>query len=337
MAKTQSKMKAVEYDLNRPVIEKGSHPVETGDYQAPTNEIVNLLEAVCDWITDRVTGAVIYGRPRLGKTKMIEFMVKNIPVILEEELPIYHIVSLHPKIAKEEEFIETILCDMKHMFALTGKVAAKRQRLITFLEERGKSNRLRTVVLFIDEAQCLEYEHYTWLMDYYNKLERDKVTLILFLVGQAQLNAQKTIFQREHADQIVARFMIEEYPFSGIRTEEDIRAFLECYDERSEFPSESGWSFTRYYFPEAFATGERLANFAKEVKKIFETLRQKHSIKGKFEIPMHYMVRAVKTILVKHGYGSPNYCGWLSNADWENAIIRSQYVVSEQRGKGSEA
>ncbi|NRF95093.1 hypothetical protein HQN89_29835 [Paenibacillus frigoriresistens] len=74
--------------------------------------------------------------------------------------------------------------------------------------ELAKQNSRRLVVLFIDEAQCLDEQHYEWLIDYFNKLEKLQITLTVFLVGQEQLNSQKTIFSRGNTDQIIQRFIL---------------------------------------------------------------------------------------------------------------------------------
>jgi type II secretory pathway predicted ATPase ExeA len=322
-------------DVKRPDLPKGSHPVITDDYQVPTNEIVRVLSSVSRWIELRTTGATIYGRPRLGKTWMIKYLVKNIPLVFNQPIPVHHIVNIHSKIAKEEELIETILTDMSHDLALVGKLSSKRQRLIDFLASQAVATSRRVVILFIDEAQCLGPNHYDWLSDYYNKLDKMKITLTVFLVGQEQLHSQKVVFAREHSDQIIERFMLEEYHFSGIKTLEDIQIFLRCYDEASEFPPNSGWTFTRYFFPEAFAAGERLQNFAKDIFEIFIALRQKQNIKGTFEIPMQYIVKAIKIIFLDYGRDSPSHTEWISKSQWLLAIQKSNYIASEQRKKVS--
>ncbi|MCU6795597.1 hypothetical protein OB236_26135 [Paenibacillus sp. WQ 127069] len=218
---------------------------------------------------------------------MIEYLIENISKVIGEEIPIFHIISLHPKIVKEEEFIETILYDMKYKFAFNGKLVPKRERLMNFMLERGTSNRYKVVVSLIDEAQCLTEQRYEWLMDYYNKLQKEKTLLLTYLVGLQQLSAQKIIFKSANADQIVERFMTMEHKFFGIRSEEDIQTLLTCYDDpdKSEYPAGNGWSFTRYYFPEAYATGSRLADFSSTVYALLKSVRQKEKIKTAFEIP----------------------------------------------------
>ncbi|MEK4510803.1 MULTISPECIES: ATP-binding protein [Paenibacillus] len=334
MGRAMKKSNSIEPELQlteRPNIPPGSHPVEIDDYQIPTNEIMKIFKSVSRWIQLRITGAVIYGRPRLGKTWMIKYLKNKIPTHLGVDLPIHHIVSLHAKIAKEEEFIESLLSDMDHAFALAGKVGAKRQRLLKFLEQQGCTNSLRMVVLFIDEAQCLDSLHFEWLMDYYNKLDLLRVTLVVFLVGQPQLYTQKTIYSRGHEDQIIQRFMIEEHKFNGLKNEMDIKSCLISFDERSEYPKDSGWSFTRYYFPEAFTVGERLQNFSKDIHDLYVELRTKYNIKGPFEIPMKHMIIAIKIIFVDHGMNSDKPLHWVTTKHWKEAILKTNYIASEQR------
>ncbi|CAM2769377.1 hypothetical protein PASE110613_00075 [Paenibacillus sediminis] len=220
---------------------------------------------------------------------------------------------------------------MGHDFAFTGKTSVKRNRLIAFLHQQGNANRYRIVLLFIDEAQCLEQLYYEWLIDYYNKLDKLNITLVLILVGQEQLNAQQLVFSHGQADQIIQRFMIEEHKFIGIRTLEDIHVCLKCYDELSEFPAGSGWSFTRYYFPEAFAAGERLQNYSKEIFEIFTTLRQQYNLKGVFEIPMQHMTMAIKIVLLDYGKNSSKPQNWISKKIWIDSILKTNYIISEQR------
>ncbi|MEK3915683.1 hypothetical protein [Paenibacillus sp. FSL H7-0331] len=82
-------------------------------------------------------------------------------------------------------------------------------------------------------------------------------------------------FKTANADQIVEHFMTMEHKFFGIRSEEDIQTLLTCYvdPDKSEYPAGSGWSFTRYYFPEAYATGSRLADFSSTVYALLKSVR----------------------------------------------------------------
>lgn len=71
--------KQVNSDTLRPFIPKGTHPVETGKYLISTNEIDRMYQTVLQWIENRMPGAIIYGRPRLGKTRAITYLMNCLP------------------------------------------------------------------------------------------------------------------------------------------------------------------------------------------------------------------------------------------------------------------
>ena len=48
------------------------HPIERRDYLLTTPAIKALFDHVCEWVDFAIPGAIIAGRPRLGKTRAIE-------------------------------------------------------------------------------------------------------------------------------------------------------------------------------------------------------------------------------------------------------------------------
>jgi hypothetical protein len=61
----------IKIEGERPFVPKGSHPIETGRYLLATNQIIRLHDNLVRWIENRAPGGIIYGRPRLGKTRAI--------------------------------------------------------------------------------------------------------------------------------------------------------------------------------------------------------------------------------------------------------------------------
>ena len=118
-----------------------------------------------------------------------------------------------------------------------------------------------TVLIFCDEAQRYNENEYEWLRDVHDALDRQQIKRFTFLVGQQELLAQKTALQVAGKTQIVARLMVEELPFYGIRNAEDVATCLNGYDQTA-YPEGSGWSFTRFYTPQAFDAGYRLVSDA---------------------------------------------------------------------------
>lgn len=97
--------------------------------------------------------------------------------------------------------------------------------------------------------------------------------------------------------QIIGIFMVHEYKYTGIKEVANLRYCLEGYDEGSEFPERSGWSYTRYFFPEQFDRGLRLADSADELLEVFIELQQEEGLRATTEIPMQYLTLTIDYIL----------------------------------------
>jgi hypothetical protein len=318
----------IEVPRPRPFIPKGSHPIETGRYLLATNEIIRLHQTVSRWIENRAPGGIIYGRPRLGKTRAINYLMHDLPSEFGKQMPIFHMCCRQYKNPNESSFFEDILKDIGHALPSTGKANQKRDRVLRFLLECGEASGQHRIVLFIDDAQRLFEIQYGWLMDIYNELDRAGISLTVILVGQTELIHQRSAFLQAKKAQIIGRFMVHEYKFTGIKSIHDIRACLIGYDSISEFPQDSGWSFVRYFFPEAFETGFRLENCAEDILHAFAALRQEEGLLKAIEIPMQYFTLTVEYVLRRFGVNG-DFTSSITVNHWKEAILNSGYIQAE--------
>jgi len=318
---------SLEYN-DRPFIPAGTHQLVQDKYLLPTNEIMNLYKKVAEWIEDRASGAIIYGLQRRGKTEAIKYVRDKLKEQYNDELPVVFVPAKHKFTANEEVFYELLLLWSGHHFPFAGKKNHKFDRLAKFLLDKGESSKFKQVVLFIDEAQALLEAHYKWLIDIYNYLNEYKVKLIVILVGQQQLKGNKNLYVEDGAYHIVGRFMIKEHQLSGVKSVDDLRVCLKGYDNH-EYPQGSGWSFTRYYYPEAYAAGERLAKCASTLFEAFATVRQENGLGGKMEIGMQDLTSTIKYALVKYGADSREKKYWIDLDIWIECVRRSGYIDSE--------
>lgn len=335
--KTQGNLKELlstsvdSYDrkFRRPVLPKGCHPIETGKYDIPTNEINKLYEKVKESIEDRLPGTVVHGRPRLGKTRAIAYLMKALPLDFDR-LPIFSLLCREHSKASEDVFFTEILKDIGHGFYNSRNAVLKRERLLKFLLEQADVAGQNRIVFFIDDAQRLHDIQYGWLMDISNELDRFGINLTVFLVGQNELLNQRSVFFEEEKYQIIGRFMVEPYRFYGIRTIEDLHECLLCYDEGAYYPHDSDWSFTRYYFPDAFERDEgfRLSLYSEQLFNVFVSLRQEAGISKSLEIPMQYVTRTIEHALKRFGCEGRDVEELNINI-WKKAIKSSGYIEAE--------
>jgi hypothetical protein len=248
--------------ITRPFVPAGTHPIETGRYLIGTVEISRLYEVVTQWIENRIPGGIVYGRPRLGKSRALSFLMHILPADYNNRLSIYDLSSYQSKSPTERSFYEDLLSGVGHDLAFRGSTSEKRVRLVRYLIEQGIRLENRRIVFFMDDAQRLSELQYNCLMDIYNDLDKAGIQLTVILVGQPELLHQRSAFIRTKKTQIVGRFMTQDHEFTGIQNLEDLKYCLTGFDQESEYPVGSGWSFTRYFFPEAFNDGHRLEHEA---------------------------------------------------------------------------
>ena len=276
-------------------IDPALHPIETGNYRIATPAIQTFYELIGRCLRYRITGALAYGPPRIGKTRAIEYL----RLLLSETHPkitTYHAQAEHKPRHAEGPFFANLLEAVGYPEPDSGSNPAKRMRLVNKIKEACSRNGSGTVVLFCDEAQRYDENEYEWLRDVHDHLDRLQIRLFTFLVGQQELLAVKTALQRARKTQIVARLMVEELAFHGVCNVGEVATCLAGYDQTS-FPRASDWSFTRFYVPQAVAAGYRLADDAAVLWDAFDHLHHKHGLPGELEIPMESFARAVEIVL----------------------------------------
>lgn len=311
-------------DVPRP-IDPALHPLATGNYRIATPAIQAFYELVTRCLRYRIMGALIYGPSRIGKTRAIEYvrllLARNYPKITS-----YHAQCEHKPRHAEGPFFANLLEAVGDPEPNAGSNPSKRMRLSLRIRQAAASSGSGVVLLFCDEAQRYNENEYEWLRDVHDALDRQQIKLFTFLVGQQELLAQKTGLQVAGKTQIVARLMVDELSFYGIRDAEDVATCLDGYD-RTAFPEGSAWSFTRFYVPKAFDTGYRLAGDAGVLWHAFETAHHRANLPGDLEIPMESFARAVEIVLkeseLKDGLNySPDA------ALWAHAVHHCGYVQS---------
>jgi hypothetical protein len=308
----------------RPV-DPATHPLVTGNYRIATAAIQDFYELETRCLRYRVPGALIYGPSRIGKTRAIEYirllLARNYP-----KISTFHAQCEHKPKHAEGPFLSNLLEAVGYPEPQTGTNTAKRFRLTHKLREAAARAGSGTILLFCDEAQRYNVNEYEWLRDIHDTLDRQQIRLYTFLVGQEELLAKKESLQAAGATQIIARLMVEELPFYGIRDADDVATCLLGYDETC-YPEASAWTFTRFYVPEAFDTNYRLVNDATVLWEAFSAAHHKASLPYKMEIPMEYFVRAVEIVLKdSETRDAPGYSP--APALWAYAVQQCGYVQS---------
>ncbi len=306
------------------------HPVRRRTYRVPTPSIAAFHKLIDECLFMFISGALIHGRPRIGKSYAIEFVRRD----LEQRFPklsIYKMRCTHRQVASENGFFSGLLHAVKHPAQSSASKAALRGRLLHKMRQVAEQKGDDRIVLFADEAQNLREVEYEWLRDLHDDLENNELRLFTFLVGQPQLLAQKSALQAQDKAQIVARFMVEDLAFRGITSAEQCAAVTAAYD-KGEYPDKSGWSYTRFFLPRAHAAGLTLAESGQRLWEAFEDAHVKADLEGPVEVPMKYFTAAIEAALL---LSYPQDCPTLrfDGAFWANMVERSRYVMAQKAAR----
>lgn len=317
------------FPIVRPPVTPGSHPIETTRYTIPTPPIATVQKEVKTWIENRVPGAIIYSKPRTGKTRMIMFLSRQLPVAFGTTLPIAYILCKEYKVASEGVFFGDLLESLGHALWSSGKASAKRHRLIQYLRQKVEQTNQDRLILFLDEAQKLHEPQYDWLIDIYNELDRCNIAVTMLLVGQEdELLAQRNAFHATRKTQILGRFMIHECRLRGLTSQQDIESCLAAY-EGIEFPSESGWSLASYFFPSAYQHAFKLSGSAADLWQAFKATKEAYCLPGPLEVGMQYFCRSVEQVM-KNNATLDDVQPTLSLRMWKEAVENSGFVAADR-------
>lgn len=310
------------------LLHEASHPIFSGRYEIPTVAIANMLSKICDCVECQTPGIIVYGPPRLGKTRAIRCMEQFLPQRLYPTCPVIT-VSCSSHVSSYSYLSESVLKALKHELWDKGKVLQKSLRTVNALMTLAYSANSNRIIVIFDEANNLLETDYESLIDIYNQLDYAGINMTVVLVGTNELYTTKCAFREEGKQQIVGRFMIQEHIFHGLQNIEEMAFALDAYDRKAFFPKGSDCSFVRYFFPDAVADNYTLKSEADTLYKLFYQLRTAGAQLGYIELPMQYFIKTVDICFRKYGKTGEGVF-WPNIEMWKNAISLSGYLEAEK-------
>src|SRR5450755_1887352 len=314
--------------MARRQIETHEHPLLRRNYRVATAAIESFVDLVERCLRVLIPGALVYARPRMGKTHAIDYVCLHLGRARPEVLTLRMSCEHHRSDFEGPFFSALLIAAGATGQVLNTSITNKRQELIRRLRERLAARRGHIVVLFCDEAQRQSRNSYEWLRDVHDQLAYHRIRLITFLIGQPQLLAQKAKFQMQGDEQIVARFMIEQLQFHGIRNAAEAATCLAGYD-KTRYPEGSGPSFTGFFLPKGFAAGLRLEHSGADLWNAFVRAHAQAQLTGTPEIQMDYFTRAIESLLLQ-GVNFDDQALKLDESYWARAVEESGYVSAQR-------
>ncbi len=294
----------------------------------PTKEILDTEAKIKTWITLGACGAIIYGRPRIGKTRCIYHIAEtlksdtcgNVPVIIWN-------LTDHPD--TERNFYASFLMAMGYSCPKSITALFLKERIINTLITMACETPYRRVVLLIDEAWKFHEKDFAWLMDLYNNLIAIDIQLITFMFGTRELRDLKTSLKQCGKDQIIGRFMINEIQYYGIRDEKELSFCLASMDKLhmvSTGYEKLKETLLDFYFPHS--EGKSFFDLAEPYYGAFLKVRERHGIRAA-DIPMKYFIDSFVICLSFYGAYGTNPVSFPEEKELIESIRMSGYGESD--------
>jgi hypothetical protein len=235
------------------------HPILAARAVLPTPAVVATIAIVCKVGRSHRGSAAFWAHPLSGKTSCIRSMEQ----VLAQQFAgcgVFVYEAKKKQVCAEGAFLEDILTTMNYEARLQRSLSGKRDQtmraLYAYAAPRGH------LFFLIDEAQEIHEQELCWLKTLINWLvNRDcRVTVVMF--GQQELLAMREALVTKARSDLDARYTSELYEFENVMNAVDLKIALASCDTGSEYPVESGWSYTQFLWPQAFAHGFRLAEQA---------------------------------------------------------------------------
>ena len=292
-------------------------------FNIPTRAILELKNSVNTWMQNCDCGAIIYGRPRIGKTRAILYITNELKKKYGTELPVY-ILNVTDHVASDKFFYSQLLKAVGSPEMHKGTVLMLKERLLNTLAVASMDTIYKRIVLFIDEAYLLHEKDYIWLMDIYNNLNMLDIQFTVFMFGTYELKQVKTSLCAAKKLQIVGRFMVEEFKFEGVTSVKDTFVCLLNMDKPLNNFLDGEIILTETFFPEAYKDEKRLAKCDTLLWNAFESVIHDNNIVEK-DIPMKYIMTAIIYCLKTYGhYGKGIY--FPDQDAWLDSVAHSGYL-----------
>ena len=225
-------------------------------YTIPTKSILDLQCKVEEWISMNDCGAIIYGESRVGKTRAIRYISTHLREKYSLQLPIYTF-NATDHVSTQKTFYASLLTAIGHEDPHKGTAVQMRQRLVNRIIVNALDTKYRRAILFIDEAYLLSDKEYMWLIDIYNELNLQDILFTVFLFGTKELKCQKTQYIASGKKQIVLRFMVNEFEFTGITNQKDAAICLSSIDKPIYIQGNNQkFILSELFFPLAYNDGQ---------------------------------------------------------------------------------
>lgn len=272
------------------------HPVIREKAILPTPALKNVISLVWSLARKARGSIAFFARPLSGKSSCAKVLRSE----MQRKNPGCGVVILEvveeDRNPAEGRLLSEILNQIDYALPILRDLAGKRTQVHRALF--AKSGNARHLFLIFDEAQEISAKEFAWLKAIINRLVRDDVAVTVVLFGQEELKQSKDRLKSARSD-LEIRFMDHLYELRGLQGVGELRSILESVDSKSEYPDESGISYTQFLLPRFFGAGKRLEALSDHMWKCLNRLRRPGRDK---DVPISIFAAFLAALCIKLRY-----------------------------------
>lgn len=282
-------------DLQDPAVREkllAEHPLINKPYVILTPMIEEAYRIMRERVWLRRTGSYMHSQPRMGKTTCAEMISE----LLLHEFPSIVLSRISAEGGKGDvSLVRDIASSMG--IGLRGRPDYKGllEKVLLFIRAESSAHKGNQFVLMVDEMQNLREADYKVLISIHNRLGMAGIMMTTLGFAQPEINQQRSALLATSARNIIARFLSEPIQFWGCLNSEGLKYILRGYDESKCFPRESKWTYTRFFLPQAYGAGFRLATYTDP---IWASLSTASAALGAGSVPMEHLTRTIENLLL---------------------------------------
>lgn len=250
------------------------HPMLDRRYILDTAAIDSMYGLIFEWAMLRKSGLVFTGRQRNGKTyacfRIIERLEREAPY-----LPVLYMSAERTFNELKDRYFLRQLERLRFPTQSASRRASSQQLFGNFLIAQCMNKGSRSILLFVDEAQCMTIREFSYLLEIWNLMQRDGYQLCTVLVGQPELKQLLASSEETDYQEVKGRFFVQDHAFLAVRSQNELGSLLRQYDEELFYPEKQReWSYSRFFARAPYDAGWRLIDETKALWDALDLARQ---------------------------------------------------------------
>lgn len=269
-----------------------THPLTKDQYTVLTPMIRAAYAIFRERVFFRHSGAFMFAFPRMGKTRCA-MAVKE---LLKSEFPDIYVLYHTADSDRSVYLIKDLLVAAGAPTKVKENRAVQLERLVAHIADRLEFSEGDQFVLILDEIQLVQVPGgYNELLVLHNRLEAQGIKMTTLGFGQPQILDVRTMLLQTDFSNLVARFLSEPVRFDGCLSSNVLQAILAEVDDKTEFPENSGCTFTNFFLPVAYQNGYRLASQHGDLWTGLNNVVSEHIVP---RIPFSFIIRLINHLLI---------------------------------------